>query len=68
MQAAPDLKKKITKVLLLAAALTMVSCATEKKTALIKDPNQKDETLLPWNKQEGWEQGNDQLSRMNERR
>jgi len=68
MQAIPDLKKKIAKVLVMAAVLTMASCATEKKTALIKDPNQKDETLLPWNKQEGWEQGNDQLARMNERR
>jgi hypothetical protein len=51
-----------------AAAFTMVSCATEKKTALVNDPDSKPETMMPWNKQEGWEQGNDQLAKMNERR
>jgi hypothetical protein len=68
MRAIPNLRKTIEKALLFAAAITMVSCATEKKTALINDQTEKVETTLPWNKQEGWEQGNDELARMNERR
>jgi hypothetical protein len=30
------------------------SCAT-KKTAFLNDPNDKKETLLPWNEQQDWE-------------
>ena len=35
--------------------ITCVSCAKDKDTALVKDPNQKYESTIPWNKQEKWE-------------
>jgi hypothetical protein len=49
---------KIAAVLLLAAASTLVSCATQKENvALVNDPDAKPETQMPWNKQEKWETG-----------
>lgn len=41
--------------LLAAGALGFSSCATNKETALITDPNEKKETALPWNEQQKWE-------------
>ena len=41
--------------LLAAGALGFTSCATNKETALITDPNDKKETALPWNEQTKWE-------------
>ena len=43
--------------LLALAALTfaLTSCATKKETALINDPNDRNETALPWNEQQKWE-------------
>lgn len=41
--------------LVAAAALGLSSCATKKDTALIRDPNDKKETTLPWNEQQKWE-------------
>ena len=44
--------------LLLVAALSIISCATDKKdVTLVNDPDAKKENALPWNKQESWEQG-----------
>jgi len=51
-------RKKIASVLLLAAAGTLVSCASQKENvALVKDPDAKQESAMPWNKQEKWETG-----------
>ena len=36
-------------------ALGLSSCATNKKTAFLNDPNDKKETALPWNEQQKWE-------------
>jgi hypothetical protein len=36
-------------------ALSLSSCATNKDTALISDPNEKKENALPWNQQQQWE-------------
>jgi hypothetical protein len=52
-----ELKNKIATALLLVFAATLVSCATEKeKVAVVNDPDKKkDESMIPWNKQEKWE-------------
>jgi hypothetical protein len=41
--------------LFVAVALGFSSCASNKDTALIRDPNDKKETALPWNEQTRWE-------------
>ncbi len=41
--------------LLALVGLGFVSCANNKETALIVDPNDKKETALPWNEQQKWE-------------
>jgi hypothetical protein len=41
--------------LFVAVALGFSSCASNKETALINDPNDKKETALPWNQQTQWE-------------
>jgi hypothetical protein len=46
--------KAVTFVLLFGFALTLVSCATKHKMALVDDPNS-NESSIPWNKQEKWE-------------
>jgi hypothetical protein len=49
-------KGKIGGALLLVCASTFVSCASQKEqVALVKDPDQKKESMVPWNKQEKWE-------------
>jgi hypothetical protein len=51
-------EKKIAALLLLAAASTLVSCASQKEhVALVNDPDAKPESVMPWNKQEKWETG-----------
>jgi hypothetical protein len=64
----PELGKKITTVVLLATAATLVSCASQKEqVALVDDPDAKHESMIPWNKQEKWEsQG--QFAGMTDRR
>ena len=65
MLAIPNLRKMVASAVLLVAAVTLVSCATQKDTRLVSDPDEKDESAMPWNKQEKWEsQGDPQLSRM----
>jgi predicted ATPase len=50
------MNRKIAALALLAAvALSFSSCASNKQTALINDPNDKRETALPWNEQQQWE-------------
>ena len=47
---------KIAVLALLAAlALGLSSCANDKQTAFMNDPNDKKETALPWNEQQKWE-------------
>jgi hypothetical protein len=49
-------KTKIAIPLVLFGASMFVSCASQKeKVALVKDPDQKSESMVPWNKQEKWE-------------
>jgi predicted ATPase len=36
-------------------ALGFASCATNKETTLITDPDAKKETAIPWNEQQKWE-------------
>ena len=62
-----ELRKKIISVMLLPIATTLVSCATQKETALVDDPNAKRESTVPWNKPEKWESGG-QLAGMTDRR
>jgi len=59
---------KVAAVLLLAAASTLVSCATQKeRVALVNDPDAKPESAMPWNKQEKWETGG-QFANMTDKR
>src|SRR5207247_6499277 len=61
-------ERKVVAVLLLAAASTLVSCATQKESvALVKDPDAKPESAMPWNKQERWESGG-QFANFSDRR
>lgn len=64
----PELRKKITVILLAATAAMLVSCASQKEqVALVNDPDAKHESMIPWNKQEKWEsQG--QFAGMTDRR
>jgi hypothetical protein len=49
-------KSKIAALLLGICAILFVSCATDKEhVALVKDPDAKDDSMIPWNKQEKWE-------------
>jgi hypothetical protein len=45
----------------------MTSCATQKETALVQDPDDRHDSQLPWNKQEKWETGG-QFQGMTDRR
>ena len=45
----------------------MISCATQKDVALVKDPDAKPEGALPWNKEEKWETGG-QFANFSDRR
>ena len=69
MRVNPEIRKTIANALLLVAvAGALASCAAEKDTRLVQDPNDKRESTMPWNKQESWELGDPQLARMNEHR
>jgi len=63
------LRRPITSILLVAAAGTMISCASQKEqVALVKDPDAKPEGTMPWNKQEKWETGGAQFANMTDHR
>ena len=62
-----NLRAIVVPVLLCAFVVAMTSCATQKDTALVKDSNDRHDSLIPWNKQESWEtQG--QFAGMTDRR
>jgi hypothetical protein len=46
---------KVGFLALVALTVALTSCATHKETALITDPNDHNETALPWNEQQKWE-------------
>jgi hypothetical protein len=54
-------------VLLCVFVVTMTSCATQKETALVQDPDAHHDSAMPWNKQEAWETGG-QFQNMTDRR
>jgi Spy/CpxP family protein refolding chaperone len=65
----PDLKRKIATALLLATTATFVSCASQKEdVAMVKDPDAKRESMIPWNKQERWETAGGNLSGITDKR
>jgi hypothetical protein len=47
--------------------VAITSCATQKETALVKDPDDHHDSAIPWNKQESWERG-EQFAGMTDRR
>jgi hypothetical protein len=56
----PKLKKTVAGALLLAAAIILTSCASEKQqVAVVKDPDAQKESAIPWNQQQKWEVGAD---------
>ena len=57
----------VVPVLLCAFAVALTSCATEKPTALVSDPDDHGGSAMPWNKQEPWEKGG-QFQAMTDRR
>src|SRR6266581_4287100 len=52
---------------LCAFVVAITSCATQKETALVKDPDDHHDSAIPWNKQESWERG-EQFAGMTDRR
>lgn len=61
------IRKGIASAVLLAAATTLVACASQKQQLVVDDPDAKHESMVPWNKQEKWEtQG--QFAGMTDRR
>jgi hypothetical protein len=52
------LKKSVTGGLLIAAIISLISCASEKQpVSVVKDSAVEKESAIPWNKQEKWEVG-----------
>jgi hypothetical protein len=50
------LRRNIAFVLLLASAMPLVSCATQKQPPrLVADPDDRPDSAIPWNRQEKWE-------------
>ena len=61
------LRTIVVPVLLCAFVVALTSCAAQKETALVKDPDDHHDSSIPWNKQEAWEtQG--QFANMTDRR
>ena len=61
------LRRIVVPVLLCAFAVALTSCATQKETALVNDPDDRGGSMIPWNKQEPWEKGG-QFQAMTDRR
>jgi hypothetical protein len=61
------IRKVISVAILITAAAGFVSCASERQQALVDDPDNKHESMIPWNKQEQWESGG-QFAGMTDRR
>jgi len=62
-----NLRTIVVPVLLCAFVVAMTSCATQKQTALVQDPDDHNDSTVPWNKQEKWETGG-QFQAMTDRR
>jgi len=62
-----NLRTIVVPVLLCAFMVAMTSCATQKETALVQDPDDHHASTIPWNKQEKWETGG-QFAGMTDRR
>ena len=61
------LRTIIVPVLLCAFLVVLTSCASQKETALVNDPDDHGGSMIPWNKQEPWEKG-EQFAGMSDRR
>jgi hypothetical protein len=61
------LRTIVVPVLLCAFVFALTSCATQKETALVNDPDDHGGSAIPWNKQEPWEKGG-QFAGMTDRR
>jgi hypothetical protein len=61
------LRRIVVPVLLCAFVVALTSCATQKETALVNDPDDRGGSQIPWNKQEPWEKG-EQFAGMTDRR
>jgi hypothetical protein len=61
------LRTIVVPVLLCAFVVALTSCATQKQTALVSDPDDRGGSAIPWNKQEPWEKG-EQFGAMTDRR
>ena len=61
------LRAIVVPVVLCAFVVALTSCATQKTTALVQDPDDHGGSQIPWNKQEAWEKGG-QFAGMTDRR
>jgi len=61
------LRTIVVPVLLSAVVVALTSCAAQKETALVNDPDDHGGSMIPWNKQEPWEKG-EQFAGMTDRR
>jgi hypothetical protein len=61
------LRTIVVPVLVCAFVVALTSCATQKETALVNDPDDRGGSAMPWNKQESWEKGQ-QFQAMTDRR
>ena len=61
------LRTIVVPILLCAFAIALTSCASQKQTALVSDPDDHGGSAIPWNKQEPWEKGQ-QFQAMTDRR
>jgi len=61
------LRTIVVPFLLCAFVVALTSCASQKATALVSDPDDRGGAAMPWNKQEAWEKGG-QFQAMTDRR
>ena len=61
------LRRIVVPVLLCAFVVALTSCASQKETALVSDPDDRGGSQMPWNKPEPWENGQ-QFQAMTDRR
>ena len=61
------LRTIVVPVLLCAFVVALTSCASQKETALVNDPDDHGGSQMPWNKPEQWENGQ-QFQAMTDRR
>jgi hypothetical protein len=61
------LRRVVVPVLICAIVVALTSCAGQKETALVHDPDDHHDSAIPWNKQEPWEAGG-QFQSMTDRR